>query len=175
MIFNLMFKRICTLTCLSMVIGLSAHANILDDFNKRVGESSLHYLFWHVYDISLDANEDFTFKKPFALNLSYKMNFNSDEIASRSVDEIVKLGFKDYERLEKWHLAMKNVFPDVSDGVTLSGLYKPNQPTSFYKNNEFIGTVNDPEFGKWFFGVWLDEKTSEPKLRRQLLGLNNEK
>ncbi|MFT7432565.1 MAG: hypothetical protein ACI9TY_000177 [Alphaproteobacteria bacterium] len=174
MIFNLMFKRLCALVCFSMVIGLSAHANILDNFNKRIGEGSLHYLFWHVYDISLDANENFTFQKPFTLNLSYKMKLSGHEIARRSIDEIKGLGFEDSARLEKWHLAMKNIFPDVSDGVILSGLYKPNQPTKFYKNNAFIGTVNDPEFGKWFFGIWLDEKTSEPKLRRQLLGLNNE-
>ena len=28
----------------------------------------------------------------------------------------------------------------------------------------------DKDFGKWFFGIWLNKNTSEPKLRKDLIG-----
>jgi len=33
-----------------------------------------------------------------------------------------------------------------------------------------IGTIEDPEFARASFAIWFDPRTSEPVLRRQLLG-----
>jgi hypothetical protein len=32
-----------------------------------------------------------------------------------------------------------------------------------------VGAVNDTDFARLFFGIWLDERTSEPKMRTQML------
>jgi hypothetical protein len=39
-------------------------------------------------------------------------------------------------------------------------------------NDKPIGNIDDAEFARAFFAIWLDPKTSEPSLRKQLLGLN---
>lgn len=65
---------------------------------------------------------------------------------------------------------MKKIFPDVEEGMQLTGVYVPGQATRFYRDGLFIGEVSDPEFGPAFFGIWLHPKTSAPKLRAALLG-----
>lgn len=137
---------------------------------RLVGSGELHYMLWHVYDIYLYSQDGiFNFDTPFHLTLQYKRPLEGKKIADRSAEEIRKLGFKDEIKLATWHSQMREIFPDVNDGTTLTGVYYPNQPTQFFFNKEYIGSVADADFGKWFFGIWLMENTSEPKLRRALL------
>ena len=37
-------------------------------------------------------------------------------------------------------------------------------------NGQYIGSIKAAEFGRFFIDIWLAEKTSQPKLRAQLLG-----
>jgi len=141
------------------------------DDQKLVGQGKLNYYFWHIYDASLySANGEFSFDKPFALKLDYKRKLYGDKIADRSAEEIKQLGFDDDSKLAAWRAQMKDIFPDVDDGTSITGYYTPDKPTVFYKNNKKAGVIQDPEFGEWFFGIWLDKNTSEPKLRKALLG-----
>ena len=43
----------------------------------------------------------------------------------------------------------------------------------FYFNKVHIGRIDDHTFGQIFLDIWLAEKTSQPKLRSQLLGQTN--
>lgn len=162
-------RRILLIWLLFLSIPLTSNAEMTA--KKLIGQGALHYYLWHVYDVKLYSNDGkFSFDKPFILKLEYKRKLYGDKIADRSAEEIRGLGFKDEIKLAAWHAQMKDVFPDVNDGVSLTGYYAPNKPTIFYKNDQEVGAIKDPEFGKWFFGIWLDEKTSEPKLRKKLLG-----
>ena len=40
----------------------------------------------------------------------------------------------------------------------------------FFVNGQLKGDVREPEFARFFFGIWLSPKTSEPTLRDALLG-----
>ena len=138
---------------------------------ESVGKGRLTVMFWDVYDASLYApNGEWNQERPFALQLDYLRDIEGGDIANRSAEEIRKLGFTDEVRLAAWYSEMRAIFPDVKNGSTLTGVYVPPSATKFYDGNTHIGTVNDPEFARWFFAIWLDEKTSEPKLREQLLG-----
>ena len=68
---------------------------------------------------------------------------------------------------------MDRVFPDLKAGDRLVGVSVPGKGTHFYSQDRPLGVVADPEFSPAFFGIWLDEKTSEPALRNQLLKLAN--
>ena len=65
---------------------------------------------------------------------------------------------------------MKQIFPDVVDGDCIIGLTLPQSGARFYYNEKATGEIQDREFAKAFFGIWLDPKTSEPALRIKLLG-----
>ena len=138
---------------------------------KEVGQGSLSVLFWDVYDATLFAPEGrWQNDLPYALSITYLMDLDGDEIAERSAKEIRQQGFNNEIKLALWHQKMETIFPDVEEKSVLTGIYDSNQNTIFYKDNQRIGVIKDPDFGRWFFSIWLGEKTSEPDLRAALLG-----
>ena len=138
---------------------------------SKVGSGTLSIFLWEVYDATLYAKDgSWNRNEPFALNIDYKRTIDGVDIADRSAEEIKSLGYGDENKLANWLTQMREIFPDVTPESTITGLYQPNQPTIFYHNAARIGTIDDPEFGKWFFDIWLSKKTPEPKLRAALLG-----
>jgi hypothetical protein len=68
---------------------------------------------------------------------------------------------------------MDRVFPDIRPGDRLVGVMVPGREARFYSQDRLLGTVPDPEFARAFFGIWLDERTSEPGLRARMLRLRD--
>ena len=64
---------------------------------------------------------------------------------------------------------MKQIFPDVVDGDCITGLNLAQSGARYYYNDKPIGEIQDREFAKAFFGIWLDPRTAEPALRKKLL------
>ncbi len=136
-----------------------------------VGEGVLTYAFWDVYRATLYAPDGvWAAQKPFALSIEYFRHLKGKAIADRSVQEMRGQGFKDEVLLATWHARMKSIFPDVQKGTVLSAIYLPGSETVFYRDGNKIGAIEDDDFGQRFFSIWLDKKTSEPQLRRALLG-----
>jgi hypothetical protein len=139
---------------------------------KLVGEARLKFVFWDVYDATLIAPQgNFSPETPFALQLKYLRDFAGEDIASRSIDEMRKLGMNDELKLAKWYQEMQSLFPNVKKGEVITGIVDAENKSYFYFNEKLLGDVEDKEFSKWFFNIWLSEDTSEPKMRKQLLGL----
>lgn len=138
---------------------------------KKVGYGRLTVMFWDVYDASLYApNGRWEENKPFALQLSYLRDIPGEKIADRSVEEIRHQGFQDEVRLADWHAQMIKIFPDVDKNTSLIGVYTGTGETLFFNGSKEIGHINDAEFGKYFFDIWLGKKTRAPELRLRLLG-----
>lgn len=136
-----------------------------------VGKGVLTYAFWDVYEATLYAPRGkWDPSKPFALSIEYFHNIDGADIADKSVQEMRKQGFNDEVRLAAWNTQMKAIFPDVTKGTVLSATYTPGLETVFYHGNKKIGAIRGDDFGKLFFGIWLDERASHPELRRALLG-----
>lgn len=108
---------------------------------------------------------------PYALDLRYARHLVGHKIADASIDEIGKLGIGTAAQQKAWLASMTALFPDVEKDSRITGVYVPGQATRFYLNGAPLGVIADPEFGPAFFGIWLHPKTSEPALRRALLGL----
>jgi len=139
---------------------------------KVVGEAQLKVMFWKIYNAKLAAsNGEWKKDAPFALSLTYLRDFDGEEIASRSVDEMRDIGYEDEVLLAKWYEQMRSVFPNVKEGENITGVMDKEQYTHFYYDGSLIGSIEDTSFGQAFFDIWLNEKTSEPKMRKQLLGL----
>ena len=102
-----------------------------------------------------------------ALQLTYKRDIAGIKIANASVDHMRELGASE-QQLAVWGPAMARMFPDVKPGDQIVGIYRPGAATFLYNNRE-IGQINDAEFARLFFGIWLDPRTTEPKLRSRLL------
>ena len=140
---------------------------------ELVGQARMEYLFWDVYDAELYAPDGvWSENQPFALSLQYLLELDGEAIASRSVSEMRAQGFDDEAILARWYKAMREIFPDVDETTRITGIMDRNQHTRFYRNGSLIGEIDEPLFGEWFFNIWLSEKTSEPKMRERLLGVN---
>ncbi|MBL8517139.1 MAG: chalcone isomerase family protein [Betaproteobacteria bacterium] len=136
-----------------------------------VGDTSFRFIGMKVYDIRLWAPEGrYAADQPFALELVYDMNFKGADIAKRSIDEKRGQGYGPEEKLNRWYGEMARIFPDIKPGDTLIGIHVPGKEARFYTRSKFIAIVADPEFARAFFDIWLSEKTSQPGLRKRLLG-----
>jgi hypothetical protein len=57
----------------------------------------------------------------------------------------------------------------VREGDRITGIQRPGQSTRLFVNGRFAGELRDADFTRLFFAVWLSEKTSQPRLRQDLL------
>jgi hypothetical protein len=150
-----------------------AHANT--DELRLHGQGTMRWLGLKIYDAQLFAPPQFsadqTFERPFALELTYARNFSGQSIAERSLEEIKRLGIGDAVQHGRWLAQMQAIFPNVSAGDRLRGVHQPGQGVSFYKNGLRIGAIDDRDFSRAFFSIWLAPRTAEPALRNRLLGL----
>ena len=119
---------------------------------------------------SMHRKENGIVINPLLFNFLIYRTLEGKKIADRSVEEIRGQNFTNEVKLAAWHAQMRKIFPDVDEGISLTGVYTKTGETVFYKNNTEIGRINDPEFSKAFFGIWFNEKTSAPGLRQKLLG-----
>ncbi|MEO8303003.1 MAG: chalcone isomerase family protein [Betaproteobacteria bacterium] len=115
----------------------------------------------------------FSIQHPLALDLEYKRNLEGKAIAARSVEEITKLALGTAEERVRWGELMRRIFPDVAKGDRLTGLSLPPGTVRFFHNGRAIGEIDDRDFARAFFGIWLDPATSRPDFRRRLLGEEN--
>lgn len=108
-------------------------------------------------------------KKPFALSLRYGMNFDGDDLARRSIDEIDGQEKLDKATAASWRAKLLKLFPDVKKGDRITAIYLPAKGTRIYHNGAYRGIISDATFSARFIGIWMSPKTSEPALRKKLV------
>ncbi|MCB2017493.1 MAG: chalcone isomerase family protein [Hydrogenophaga sp.] len=137
------------------------------------GRSLYRYWGFEVYVASLYAAPTFVAERfeqeRFALELQYRRAFRGEDIAQRSIEEMQDISPLPPEQTGVWLATMKRLFPDVSPGDRLLGVYRPGGGASFYLNGQPRGSIDDPVFAARFFGIWLSPRTSAPQLREALI------
>lgn len=140
---------------------------------KKVGEAKLKVLFWDVYNSSLYSKtgeyqaEDF----PQALKISYLRDIDAEDLIETTQQEWEKLSIKQ-ETFTPWISLLTEIFPNIKKGDTLLLHVGKDRQSEFYFNGKTIGKMPDKSFGPSFLRIWLDENCSYPKVRNQLIGLN---
>ena len=129
---------------------------------QLVGSGVLSKFFWDIYKSELYAPEGkFSWDKPFALKITYFVDIDKEDIVEKTISEIKNQGFTDRSKLKKWSDEMLKAIPDVYDGTELTGIYTKNKNTIFFSNEKEEVKITDKGFGKKFFSIWLDKKSSE--------------
>lgn len=139
-----------------------------------VGEGSYRYMFWQLYDAKLASSDgrfiDYKQSSPLLLELTYKRDISRDQFIQATIDEWKKLQQSSPAQQTAWAAQLKILWQDVKKGDRLAAVLAPDQRVTFYFNGEETGILDDSAFGPAFFNIWLDDNTSAPKLREQLLG-----
>lgn len=138
---------------------------------QKVGSGRLIVMMIPVLDATLYSpqgqwHED----KPFALKLDYLRPLEGPGMARRAVTEMRSLGFHDEALLQTWRTEMASIFPDVRNGDSMTALRDEAGATLFFKGEHQIGKIVDNRFSQHFFAICLSPQTSQPALRKSLLG-----
>lgn len=138
------------------------------------GSGRLRFFGLRVYDARLWVGSSFNAQRfedhPFALELEYARTLEGAAIAQRSLAEMRRAGSVTDAQASNWQAALTRAFPNVVAADRLTGVHSPGAATRFFHNGKPTAAVPDPTFGRAFFGIWLAPTTSEPDLRRQLIG-----
>lgn len=140
---------------------------------RLAGEGTLRYFGFNIYDAKLWVGPGFDVKAfanyPIGLELTYNRSFSREAIAERSVKEIERQVTLTPEQASQWTQELSAWLPNVESGERLIGIYIPKQGMRLWHGDQLLGTIKNPDLARYFFGIWLSEKTSEPRLRRALL------
>ena len=161
------------LMALSLVSGVCSardisHIELAMNQSQPQGAGRLNFWGFHVYDATLYRAGNLS-SSDFALNIQYQKSFSGSAIASRTADEMRKIGVPEMQAAI-WGKELATVFPNIEPGQSITGIYSPKVGTTFFFEGKKIAQIPGAEFSKAFFGIWLDPKTSAPKLRAELLG-----
>jgi hypothetical protein len=152
----------------------SPPAEIDDQFTSEqpLGTGQLSWLMFDAYTAELwcDAGQ-WSYDVPFALRLKYEMDFSKADLIERTFKEMDAQQKLTATERKELTASLEASFPDVVENDTITAVYQPNGVTTFYHNGEETSTITDKYLSQRFFDIWLGEKTSEPKLRKKLLGL----
>jgi hypothetical protein len=139
---------------------------------EQIGEGKLRWLGMTVYEARLFARDGaYLPQQPHALKIEYRYSFTAEQLARQSLKEIERIHGEQPDG-NGWRKALQAVFRDVERGDHIIGVHYPGRGAEFYSEGELLGRLENVELSRAFFDIWLDPRTSEPKLRRQLLGDN---
>jgi hypothetical protein len=159
------------LLCTSVATGIAREPLELSQHlssAKLQGSGRLTWWGLHIYDAAFYRVGGLS-SPEFALDMRYQRSFSGKAIANRSVEEMKRIGVPD-DQANSWGKELMSFLPNVESGQSLTAIYAPRLGTTFYYEGKQIAQIPGAEFSKAFFGIWLDPKTSAPKLRTELLG-----
>lgn len=138
------------------------------------GSGRMTWFGWPVYEARLwvDAafRADTYAQHRLALELEYARDLRGERIAERSLEEIRRGGEIGAGHSQAWLTSMRELFPDVTRNDRLTAVHHPGRSLRLYLNAKRRGELADADFAPRFLGIWLGSATSEPQLRRALLG-----
>jgi hypothetical protein len=173
-------SRLIVVLALVCAVQAAAHANTAtlpaalkaEQGDLRVlGHGKMRWFGLLLYDAALWVpGGEWQWDRTFALDIRYARNFAGEKLVAASVEEMMRLGYRDARKLSAWREGMLSAFPDVKGGERITGVYRPGIGAEFFHEGRSTGVIADPEFARAFFAIWLDPGTREPKLRAALLG-----
>jgi hypothetical protein len=164
------------LVCTTASMAAQVAPHILHEIPdaRLYGKGSYRWLGLKLYEARLWASAqgyrpEAPWSAPYALELVYARKLAGTTIADASAEEIARLGFGTLQQRAGWRARMRELFPDVEEGSSLTGVFTPGRGPRFYLDGAFLQESGDEDFARAFFGIWLDPGTSAPQLRKDLL------
>ena len=147
--------------------------NVLTQNNQRVGKVEFRKWFFHVYNAELyTQNGKFDWNQPFVLKIHYLIGFKSKTIANHTISEISKQHKTEVkENKAKYTKLIDSVIPSIKKNSNLYGYMDKDGYAYIFTKKRLVGKINDKQLSKYFFEIWLSDKTSDHKISQQLRGL----
>jgi hypothetical protein len=143
--------------------------------NSRLGQSTYDWFLIKLYTAELWAptavqSMDQLWQTPFALSLTYDISIRPAKLAQVTLEQMEHQAPVAPDVAERWVQQLTKLYPPIAKGTTLIGLYNPAGRMALYCDGKLLGEIQESDFAKRFFQIWLDARSSYPKNRLQLLG-----
>ena len=139
--------------------------------HKLIGEGTLKVLMWEVYDLRLYTDGTaFSWQDKFMLEFDYSRELKKESVIDASLKEFKLQPNVTDKDIEAWRVYLEQVIQSVQKGTKASIMWVPEGQIVFNYEGSAPSTIENEDFARAFFNIWLGEKTSRPKLRSQLLG-----
>lgn len=152
--------------------NLASNQLDLSEFTQ-VGKAKFSFMFWDIYNSYLYSStgeyEDSS-SQSIVFKIQYLRDITRDDLVDNTVEQWQHIGVKKGQ-YQSYVSILSTLWPDIRKGDELALYVTPHHSTFFF-NNTLLGHVEDEQFGQLFIDIWLSDKTSQPELRRQLLGQN---
>ncbi|QJC58131.1 hypothetical protein HC248_03468 [Polaromonas vacuolata] len=140
---------------------------------KLLGKTKLTIWGFQIYNARLWVAPGFRTDQidnsAFALELAYLRDFSSTDVAERSIEEMRRFASLSQAQTTAWTAELMRVIPNVKKGDRIMAVNLPGEGVRFLFNGKPNGEILDKQFSRLFFSIWLSPKTSEPKMREELL------
>lgn len=165
------WRNVIGVLCLGL--SLSVSGNTVD--MQKCGAARLTVLFWDIYESSLftPSGQYYPGIRPLRLEIKYLRQIKASDLVAQTAKEWQAQGIQD-SRHDTWLTMLDNLWPDVKANDVLALSIAENGGAQFTFNGELLGTIDDPDFGRDFAGIWLSPRTTRPKLRAALIGDTNQ-
>ncbi|MDR8524882.1 MULTISPECIES: chalcone isomerase family protein [Shewanella] len=138
---------------------------------KEVGRGEMQWWWFSLYRarlLTLDGDYS-SGEYPVMLDIEYYQDIPSDRLVEATLDQWQHIGVSEQDQ-QQWLSAISAVWPDVTEGDSLSLKVISPDSSQFYFNGEPLAEPLPKGFSNDFLAIWLSEQTSRPELRKQLLG-----
>jgi hypothetical protein len=169
---NVLIKKLqSALFLVTLLFSFSAQARLPHQLEK-VGDGTMSWMFLDIYNASLFTTDgDYSSAVyPQVLTLNYLKSINKKRLINATKEQWILQGFED-AKMKGWLQSLQQIWPDIKSGDSLTFYVNENKKGFFYHNKILLGGINSEDFSNAFLAIWLSDKTSQPELRRDLLGL----
>jgi len=157
--------------------SFAEQVSIAEHTLERVGTGTARYAgFIRVYEAALYAPSVSTRAQilaatvPKRLEIVYRRPLEAQLLAAAAAQTLERQHGP--ESLRHWQTAIDSLhatFPDVSDGDRLALTMVPEHGLWLEFNGREVARINNPQFGRVYFGIWLADPPLSASLRDELL------
>ena len=137
---------------------------------KTVGKAKLKVWFWNVYNSKLYTNTGH-YKKDnqcILFEIDYLRTIKKEDLIHNTIENWQHIGIPETS-YQPYIETLESMWPEIKEGDQLA-LKVVSNKSEFYYNGKPIGVIDGHIFGPMFLQIWLSKKTTQPKLRKKLLG-----
>jgi hypothetical protein len=108
-------------------------------------------------------------RESFALDFDYVEAVKASRLVRDFRSQMQDQGSASSAQIRRWGTQLGHFIPNIAAQQHLTAVFLPKRGTRFYLNGDELGEITGDDFARAFFGVWLDDTTTMPGMRQQLL------
>lgn len=148
------------------------------DTLQLFGAGAREILWLDVYLVVIYFNElDYNSEELIQANktMGLRLYMKSSLVSKKRIKMAIERGFNKSTQgnYKKYKTRIEQMIDSFEEEIykndVIDLIYFPSEETRFYKNNQYLGTIQGADFKQALFGIWLSEHAVDKDLKEDLL------